>query len=67
MKCDLVCLAFLMKFVGGMLILGEWLCMEIAWRCANYNPVILASSIAMLIGGLIILLMGIGLRYANAK
>jgi len=67
MKSDLVCLAFLMKFVGGMLILGEWLCMEIAWRCANYNPVILASSIAMLIGGLIILLMGIGVKYEKSE
>ena len=65
MKCDLVCLAFLMKFVGGMLIIGEWLCMEVAWRCMDYNPIILAVSITLLLSGLISLFMGIGLRYAK--
>jgi len=27
----------IMMFQGAMLLAGEYLCVEVAWRCINYN------------------------------
>lgn len=65
MRCDLVCLGILMSFVGGMLIMGEWLCMEIAFRCFEYSTILLVASTTMIIFGVVLFINGLALKYAE--
>lgn len=65
MRCDLVCLGMLMSFSGGMLIMGEWLCMEIAFRCFEYNTTLLVAAMTMVICGFVLFINGLALRYAE--
>lgn len=65
MRCDLICFGVLSAMFGTMLGLGEWLCVEIAWRCIDYNITLIAISTSLVLSGLITLFMGIGAKYAK--
>lgn len=65
MKCDLICFGILLVMFGTMLGLGEWLCVEIAWKCMDYDLTLIAISTSFILSGLISLFMGIGAKYAK--
>ena len=62
MRCDFVCIAGLMMFMGAMLFVGEWLCVNVAWKCMDYNEVVMAISFTLILSGLISLFMALSTR-----
>ena len=44
--------------MGGMVLTGEYLCVEVAWRCMDYNTGYVSFAIMLLIAGLIMVLIG---------
>jgi len=44
--------------MGTMVITGEYLCVEVAWRCMDYNTGYVSFAIMLLIAGLIMILIG---------
>ena len=49
-----------MMVQGLMLLVGEYLCVEVAWRCMDYNQIYTALG-ALLVGtGMIIIMLGAG-------
>jgi len=67
MRCDFVCIAGLMMFMGAILFVGEWLCVNVAWKCMDYDQVIMASSFTLILSGLISLFMGLGIKYEKSE
>jgi hypothetical protein len=67
MRCDFVCIAGLMMFMGAMLFVGEWLCVNVAWKCMDYNQVVMGVSFALISSGLISLFMGLGIKYEKSE
>jgi hypothetical protein len=53
--------------MGAMLFVGEWLCVNVAWKCMDYNQVVMGVSFALISSGLISLFMGIGSKYENSE
>ena len=51
-------LGWIMMFVGMMLIVGEYLCVEVAWRCLDYNQYYVSFGMSLLGVGLIASLIG---------
>ena len=49
---------WIMMFAGTMLLVGEYLCMEVAWRCLAYNQWYVTSAMLLLGAGLIATLIG---------
>ena len=49
---------WLMMFVGVMLLIGEYLCVEVAWRCLDYNTAYVTFGLLLLVLGLIGSLLG---------
>ena len=49
---------WIMMFVGAMLLVGEYLCVEVAWRCLDYNQYYTTLGMLMLGVGMIATLMG---------
>jgi hypothetical protein len=43
---------------GLMLLAGEYLCVEVAWRCLDYNMVYMNFAVVLLITGLSMILTG---------
>jgi hypothetical protein len=41
---------WMLMFVGLMLLTGEYLCVEVAWRCLDYN------TIYVIVGGMFVVL-----------
>jgi len=59
MGCALMWInGWIMMFMGVMLLMGEYLCMEVAWRCLAYNQWYVTSAMALLGIGLIATLIG---------
>lgn len=67
MRCDFVCIAGLMMFMGAMLFVGEWLCVNVAWKCMDYDQVVMGVSFALISSGLISLFMGLGIKYEKSE
>ena len=44
---------WMLVFVGIMLLIGEYLCVEVAWRCLGYNQWYVAFAVGLLVLGLI--------------
>ena len=51
-------LGWIMMFVGVMLLVGEYLCVEVAWRCLDYNQWYVAFAMLLLSAGLVTSLVG---------
>ena len=49
---------WIMMFVGVMLLTGEYLCVEVAWRCLDYNQYYVSFGMLLLGVGLIASLIG---------
>jgi len=49
---------WIMMFAGMMLLTGEYLCVEVAWRCLSYNHWYVTFAMALLGTGLIASLIG---------
>jgi hypothetical protein len=43
---------------GAMILTGEYLCVEVAWRCMDYNTGLVGFTIMLLISGLIMIMIG---------
>ena len=52
-------LGWLMMLPGVLLLTGEYLCVEVAWRCLNYNPVVTTVGTLLVGVGLIAAMLGI--------
>jgi len=50
---------WIMVFMGVMLLMGEYLCVEVAWRCLDYNQWYVTFAMLMLGVGLIMSLLGV--------
>ena len=48
-----------MIFAGAMLLTGEYLCVEVAWRCLDYNNWYVTFAMVLLSTGLIASLLGV--------
>ena len=48
----------MLMFVGAMLLTGEYLCVEVAWRCLDYNMVYMSFAVVLLVTGLSMILIG---------
>ena len=48
-----------MSLLGLLLLAGEWLCVNVAWRCVEYGQVIPYVGIASLAIGLILCLLSV--------
>lgn len=46
----------LMLILGCLLVLGEWLCVGLAWHCAGYGSAVISVGLTLVISGFIILL-----------
>ena len=46
-----------MMCVGAMLLAGEYLCVEVAWRCLDYNQLYIVFAALMVCTGLTFVLM----------
>jgi len=44
---------WIMMFMGVMLLVGEYLCVEVAWRCLDYNQWYVTFAVLLLGMGLI--------------
>ena len=53
-------LGWMLMFVGAMLLIGEYLCVEVAWRCLDYNSIYVTVGGVFLGLGLIVSLLGTG-------
>jgi hypothetical protein len=49
---------WMLMFVGAMLLIGEYLCVEVAWRCLDYNKTYVTVGGVFLGLGLIVSLLG---------
>ena len=49
---------WMIVLMGGMVLTGEYLCVDVAWRCMDYNTGYVAFAIMLLIAGLIMVLIG---------
>ena len=49
----------LLAFQGSMLLIGEYLCVEVAWRCLDYNGFYVYLGALLLGVGFIATLMGV--------
>jgi hypothetical protein len=49
---------WMLMFAGAMLLTGEYLCVEVAWRCLNYNKIYVTFGGVLLGLGLIASLIG---------
>ena len=47
-----------MMFQGAMLLAGEYLCVEVAWRCLGYNQLYVGLGILLFGTGMIAVMMG---------
>ena len=45
-------LGVMFMIMGGMLLTGEYLCVEVAWRCMDYNSGYVTVGMSMLLAGL---------------
>ena len=45
---------WIMVFMGVMLLMGEYLCVEVAWRCLDYNQWYVTFAMLLLGAGLIV-------------
>jgi len=43
---------------GLVLLAGEYLCVEVAWRCMHYNAGYVGLAIVLLVAGLVMILIG---------
>jgi hypothetical protein len=43
---------------GLLLLAGEYLCVEVAWRCMDYNTEYVGLAVVLLIAGLIMIVIG---------
>jgi hypothetical protein len=43
---------------GAMILTGEYLCVEVAWRCMDYNPGYVGLAVGLAITGLTMILTG---------
>ena len=50
---------WIMLFAGTMLLVGEYLCVEVAWRCLAYNQWYVSFGMSLLAVGLIASLIGV--------
>lgn len=49
-------IAILMILLGGLLLAGEYLCVEVIWRCLDYRAAVLSIAFTFVIIGLILFL-----------
>lgn len=49
-------ISVLMALAGALILYGEWLCVEVAWRCLDYNEIKVGLGVA-LIGAAVLLQM----------
>jgi len=49
---------WMLMFMGAMLLTGEYLCVEVAWRCLDYNRIYVTVGGVLLGLGLIMSLIG---------
>jgi hypothetical protein len=49
---------WMLVFAGLMLLVGEYLCVEVAWRCLNYNTIYVTVGVVFVGLGLIMSLIG---------
>ena len=44
--------------MGGMILTGEYLCVEVAWHCLDYRTGYVTFAVVLLIAGLIMIMIG---------
>lgn len=49
-------ISFLLVLAGMLLLIGEWLCVEIAWKCLDYRAGIVSIGFTLIAVGLILFL-----------
>jgi hypothetical protein len=49
----------IMMFQGAMLLAGEYLCVEVAWRCLDYNQLYVSLGMLLFGTGMIAAMLGI--------
>ena len=50
-KSAVMALRLLLILPGAMLLIGEYLCVEVAWRCLGYNqPIVLLGTVLCVSG-----------------
>jgi hypothetical protein len=52
-------LGWMLMFAGAMLLTGEILCVEVAWRCLDYNELYVSLGALLSSTGLIVAMMGV--------
>jgi len=52
-------IGWMSMFLGAMLLVGEYLCVEVAWRCLDYNRYYVAFGAFLLGIGMIASLLGV--------
>jgi len=52
-------LGWMLMFMGAMLLTGEILCVEVAWRCLDYNELYVSLGALLSSTGLIVAMMGV--------
>ena len=60
-------IGLLFTFQGSMLLIGEYLCVEVAWRCLDYNGFYVHLGALLLGVGFIATLMGVIDDYAHHR
>jgi hypothetical protein len=50
---------WMLMFAGAMLLTGEYLCVEVAWRCLNYNGIYVGLGVLLFGTGMIATMMGV--------
>ena len=51
-------LGLMFTIMGGMLLTGEYLCVEVAWRCVDYNQFYTGLAVLLLGTGFVTTLIG---------
>jgi hypothetical protein len=49
---------WMMMLFGGMMLAGEYLCVEVAWRCIDYNQIYTALGMLLVGTGMISVMIG---------
>lgn len=39
--------------VGSLLLIGEWICVEVAWRCIEYSTWIVTTGVSLIIAAVV--------------
>ena len=50
---------WMLMFMGAMLLTGEYLCVEVAWRCLDYNLIYVGLGVLLFGIGMIVVMMDV--------